>query len=42
MATFTLVDLDQQAAPIELVVGQVERVERLADASVLAQRPRQG
>ncbi len=24
MATFTLVDLDQQAAPIELVVGEVD------------------
>jgi len=42
MATFALVDLDQQAAPIELVVGEVEQVKCLADAPVLAQRLRQG
>jgi hypothetical protein len=40
--TFTLIDLDQQAAPIELVVGEVEQMECLADAPVLTQRPRQG
>jgi hypothetical protein len=42
MATLTLVDLDEQAASVQLVVGQVEQVECLTDASVLAQRPRQG
>ncbi len=35
MPTFTSIDLDQQAAAVQLVVDQVEQMERLADASIL-------
>src|SRR5258708_1566770 len=41
MTPFTRVDLDQQAATVHLVIGEVEQVECLADAPILRQRPRQ-
>jgi hypothetical protein len=34
MATFTSVDLNQQAATVHLIIGQIEQVERLADAAI--------
>jgi hypothetical protein len=35
LATFTGVDLNQQAAAVQLIIGQIEQVERLADAAIL-------
>jgi len=41
MPPFTRVDLNQQATPVRFVIHQIEKVECLADAPILGQRPRQ-